>query len=137
MLCYLFACVAVLGHWITVLEIIPAFSLFRGLYEFSQYSFNASQVGTSGMHWRDLNNSVNGMKDALIIIIVEWLILLPAAYYLDYALLQGSRMSHLWFFRSFLRKTPNLRRRPSLHEQDSSRFFLDMEKEDVHKEVSY
>ncbi|XP_020089502.1 ABC transporter A family member 8-like [Ananas comosus] len=121
-------------HWITVLEIIPAFSLFRGLYEFSQYSFNASQVGTSGMHWRDLNNSVNGMKDALIIIIVEWLILLPVAYYLDYALLQGSRMSHLCFFRSFLRKTPNLRRRPSLHEQDSNRFFLDMEKEDVHKE---
>ncbi|KAF8652137.1 hypothetical protein HU200_063087 [Digitaria exilis] len=33
------------GHWITVLEIIPAFSLYRGLYELGQYAITASETG--------------------------------------------------------------------------------------------
>jgi hypothetical protein len=34
--------------WVWVLEIIPSFALYRGLYEFSQYAFLASY----GVGWR-------------------------------------------------------------------------------------
>uniref|UniRef100_A0ACD6AEE2 Uncharacterized protein n=1 Tax=Avena sativa TaxID=4498 RepID=A0ACD6AEE2_AVESA len=59
-------------HWITVLEIIPAFSLYRGLYELSQYAIRASETGNPGMQWSDLSDHTNGMRNVLIIIIVEW-----------------------------------------------------------------
>ncbi|XP_068306130.1 ABC transporter A family member 7-like isoform X2 [Pyrus communis] len=51
--------------WIIVLELYPGFSLYRGLYEFAQYSFNGNYMGTDGMRWGDLSDSDNGMAEEL------------------------------------------------------------------------
>ncbi|RVW29125.1 ABC transporter A family member 8 [Vitis vinifera] len=60
-------------HWIIVMELYPAFSLYRGIYELAQYSLMGSATGTQGMQWRDLSDPENGMRDVCIIMMVEWL----------------------------------------------------------------
>ncbi|XP_068639461.1 pyrophosphate-energized vacuolar membrane proton pump-like, partial [Aristolochia californica] len=45
------------------MENIPGFSVYRGLYEFTQYTFTGNFVGISGMCWRDLNGVDNGIKE--------------------------------------------------------------------------
>lgn len=46
--------------WVWALELIPGFSLYRGLYEFSQYAFRGSYQGTKGMTPANLKDSGNG-----------------------------------------------------------------------------
>ncbi|KAF7072091.1 hypothetical protein CFC21_112353 [Triticum aestivum] len=75
--------------WIVVMEIIPGFSLYRGLYELGQYAFTGTAMGTDGMTWSSLSDPVNGMRTVLIIMVVEWAILLPLAFYLDQVSLLG------------------------------------------------
>lgn len=65
------------------MELIPSFSLYRGLYELSWFSFNGVYTGTSGINWNDLKTSESGLREVIIIIVVEWCLLLPAAYYLS------------------------------------------------------
>lgn len=75
--------VLVAGHWIIVMELYPAFSLYRGIYELAQYSLMGSATGTQGMQWRDLSDPENGMRDVCIIMMVEWLVVLFIAYDID------------------------------------------------------
>lgn len=118
------------------MEIFPAFALYRGLYEFGQYVFLGDYMGTSGMRWGDLNDSINGMREVLIIIFVEWLVLLPVAYYLDQVAFVGNRVKNpLSFLTCFRRNIPLSFRRSSLHRQ-SSKVFVEMEKPDVVQEVN-
>ena len=35
------------GGWILVMEIVPGFSLYRGLYELGQYAFSGNSMGAS------------------------------------------------------------------------------------------
>ncbi|XP_010665306.1 ABC transporter A family member 10 isoform X3 [Vitis vinifera] len=70
-------------HWIIVMELYPAFSLYRGIYELAQYSLMGSATGTQGMQWRDLSDPENGMRDVCIIMMVEWLVVLFIAYDID------------------------------------------------------
>ncbi|XAR65460.1 Sulfate-transporting ATPase [Bertholletia excelsa] len=122
--------------WIVVLELYPGFSLYRGLYEFSQYAFNGNYMGTDGMRWKDLSSSNNGMKDVLIIMFVEWLVILFVAYYMDQVVSSGSGIarSPLFFPQSFLKKpfSSRVSRKPSLRRQ-GSKVFVQMEKQDVAK----
>ncbi|XP_038985168.1 ABC transporter A family member 7-like isoform X2 [Phoenix dactylifera] len=123
------------GKWLLVMEIIPAFSLYRGLYEFGQYSFNGDQMGTSGMRWGDLNDSLNGMRDVLTIIVIEWLVLLPVAYYLNQGASLGRGISNnpLFSLQCFLMKTPS-NQRFNIRRQGSKEVSVDMEKPDIIKE---
>ncbi|KAF7096863.1 hypothetical protein CFC21_098752 [Triticum aestivum] len=120
-------------NWITVLEIIPAFSLYRGLYELSQYAIRASETGNPGMRWSDLNDRTNGMRDVLIIIIVEWLVLLPVAYYFDYAASVGNSSGLLSIIKRLLRKNPTWRR-IAVNEVADNDVHVEMEKLDIIKE---
>lgn len=119
--------------WIIVMELYPGFSLYRGLYEFSQASFTGNSLGTHGMRWGDLSNSVNGMKEVLIIMVVEWLVVIFAAYYIDQIVSSGSGKSPLFFLQKFRKKPPSLRN-PSLQRQ-GSKVFVQMEKPDVSQET--
>ncbi|KAK4485684.1 hypothetical protein RD792_008328 [Penstemon davidsonii] len=74
---------------IIAMELFPGFSLYRGLYEFSQYAFHGNLMGSDGMRWKDLKDSNNGMKDAMIIILVEWIVVLGVAYYFDQVISSG------------------------------------------------
>ena len=123
------------GGWIIVMELYPGFSLYRGLYEFSQASLTADTLGTHGMRWGDLSDSMNGMRDVLIIMVVEWLVVLLVAYYIDQIVSSGSGKSPLFFLQKFRKKSPSFRR-PSLQRQES-KVFVDMEKPDVSQEVDF
>ncbi|XP_066390152.1 ABC transporter A family member 7-like isoform X2 [Miscanthus floridulus] len=118
--------------WTLVMEIVPAFSLYRGLYELGQYAFSGSSMGATGMTWRSLKDPLNGMHDVMIIMSVEWAVLLILAFYLDQASLLGGgvRKNPFFCFRCLQKKHA-----PSLHEpstvQQDSKVVLDMEKSDV------
>ncbi|XP_050379018.1 ABC transporter A family member 7-like isoform X3 [Argentina anserina] len=120
--------------WITVLELYPGFSLYRGLYEFAQYSFIGNYMGTDGMRWRDLSDKQNGMKEVWIIMAVEWFVVLFIAYYLDQAVSSsGSVKYHLRFFQNGKKKLSSWRMR-SFQRQDSKVLFQ-MDKPDVGQEM--
>ncbi|XP_047049444.1 ABC transporter A family member 7-like isoform X3 [Lolium rigidum] len=122
------------GIWVLVMEIVPGFSLYRGLYELGQYAFAGSATGSSGMMWGNLKDPVNGMCDILIIMTVEWALLLVLAFYLDQmSSVGGSVRNPLLLFRSSQKKHA-----PSLHKsssaQQDSKVIVNMEKEDVAQE---
>ncbi|KAL0440636.1 UNVERIFIED_CONTAM: ABC transporter A family member 7, partial [Sesamum radiatum] len=116
---------------IIAMELYPGFSLYRGLYEFSQYSFNGNYMGTDGMRWKDLNDSDNGMREVFIIIAVEWLVVLGVAYYADQVVSSGR--SPLFFLRRHQKSFSSSFRKPSLRRQ-GSKVFVQMEKLDVQQE---
>ncbi|XP_056170526.1 ABC transporter A family member 7-like isoform X5 [Syzygium oleosum] len=117
--------------WIIVMELYPGFSLYRGLYELAQYSFTGNYMGTHGMRWGDLSDSENGLKEVLIIMVVEWLVVLFVAYCIDQVTSSGSGTMSL--FQRFRKKHPSSFRRPSLQRQ-GSKVFVQMEKSDVSQE---
>ncbi|MCO5558910.1 hypothetical protein L7F22_012500 [Adiantum nelumboides] len=68
---------------ILLLELLPGFSLYRGLYEFSQYSLTGFYQGTRGMLWKNMKDAENGMRQVFIIMFLEWLFITPVSFYLD------------------------------------------------------
>ncbi|KAH6797363.1 ABC2-like protein 6 [Perilla frutescens var. hirtella] len=116
---------------IIAMELFPGFALYRGLYEFAQYSFNGNYMGTDGMQWKDLSNSDNGMREALIIIAVEWVIVLGVAYYADQVVSSGR--GPLFFLRRHQKNLSSSFRKPSLQRQ-GSKVFIQMDKLDVEQE---
>lgn len=121
------------GGWIVVLELYPGFSLYRGLYEFAAYAFEANATGNDGMRWSNLNDSVNGMRTVLIIMFIEWILVLLVAYYLDQVL--GSRKSPLFFLKRFQKKPLSSSFRKASMQRQGSKVFVQMEKPDVIQEV--
>ncbi|KAL1210263.1 ABC transporter A family member 7 [Cardamine amara subsp. amara] len=114
--------------WIFFMELYPGFSLYRGLYEFSQFAFRGNLRGEDGMRWKDFSDSA--MDDVFYIIIVEWFLALIAAYYIDK--ISSSGKDVLFFLKNPFKKTPPLRR-PSLQRQ-GSKVTVEMEKTDVTQE---
>ncbi|XP_039688859.1 ABC transporter A family member 7 isoform X2 [Medicago truncatula] len=119
--------------WIICMELYPGFSLYRGLYEFAQSAATiSSNSGTGGMLWQDLNDSTNGMKEVLIIMLVEWIVVLFIAYYIDQVLSTGSGKSPLFFLKRFQKKPPSFEKL-SIQRQ-GSKVLVQLEKEDVIQE---
>lgn len=85
------------------------------------------------MTWADLSDGGNGMKEVLIIMFVEWLLLLGIAYYIDKILASGSAKGLLYFFQNFKKKPRSSFQKPSLGREDS-KVFVSMEKPDVTQE---
>ncbi|THG22876.1 hypothetical protein TEA_011098 [Camellia sinensis var. sinensis] len=112
--------------WIVVMELYPGFSLYRGLYEFSQHSFMGNYIGTKGMRWVDISDSNHGMRDILIFRFVEWLVVLFVAFYIDQVVSSGSGVgrSPLFFLEKFWKKplSSSSMRKPSLRRQGSKVF---------------
>ncbi|KAL4559226.1 hypothetical protein LXL04_031361 [Taraxacum kok-saghyz] len=103
--------------WIVVMKLYPGFSLYGGIYEFSQYAFTGNYMGTRGMRWGDLSDTNNEMGHALIIMSMEWVVVFFIAYYIDQVVTSGN--GSLFFLEMFKRKpSPSLRipslRMPSL-----------------------
>ncbi|KAL9155891.1 hypothetical protein ABFS82_09G035900 [Erythranthe guttata] len=116
---------------VIAMELFPGFSLYRGLYEFSQYAFNGDYMGTDGMRWKDLNDSNNGMREVLIITVVEWLVVLVVAYYADQVVSSGK--TPLLFLRKQQQNLTSSFRKPSSRRL-GSKVFVQMEKLDVDQE---
>ncbi|PAN04686.2 hypothetical protein PAHAL_1G084200 [Panicum hallii] len=69
--------------WITLMELLPAFSLYRIVYEFSQSVLVGRYTTSSGIHWIDMGDPKNGLAGVLTIMILEWFLFLLSAFYLD------------------------------------------------------
>lgn len=118
------------------MELIPAFSLYRGLYEFGQYAFKGNYMGTSGMTWSDLNDGENGMAEVLIIIIIEWSLFLSLAYFLDQLASSGGDFRRE-FCNHFLKKKLALASTSQKFEENEAEVNIELEKPDIVAEVSF
>ncbi|CAN6277951.1 unnamed protein product [Urochloa humidicola] len=70
--------------WITLMELLPAFSLYRIVYEFSQPLLVENYMASSGIQWIDMSDPDNGLAGVLTIMILEWFLFLLSAFYLDH-----------------------------------------------------
>ncbi|MCH90287.1 ABC transporter A family member 7-like, partial [Trifolium medium] len=116
------------------MELYPGFALYRVLYEFAQSATSGSNSGTDGMRWQDLSDNTNGMKEVLIIMFAEWIVVLFVAYYIDQVFSTGSGKSPLFFLKGFLKKPLSSCKKLSIQRQ-GSKVLAQMEKPDVIQEV--
>lgn len=119
------------------MELYPGFSLYAGLYEFSQYAFTGNYMGIDGMRWKDISDSNNEMRHVLIIMLVEWLFVFLISYYNDQAVSSGSglRKSPLFLLEKLKKKLLTSFRKRSLQRQ-GSKVYVQLEKPDVIQEAS-
>lgn len=108
------------------MELYPGFSLYRGLYELSQAAFAGEYRGIDGMRWRDFDS---GMKEVTCIMLIEWLLLLVSAYYIDQ--ITYSRKHPLFF----LVKCSSKKKQHHFSQSQTSKVVVEMEKPDVCQEV--
>jgi len=107
------------------MELYPGFALYRGIYEFAQ-----SSIHGIGIQLQDLSDSDNGMKEVLIIMSAEWVILMFVAYYIDQVNSTGNGKSPCFFLKGF-------KKRPASIQRQGSKASAQMEKADVIQEVSF
>lgn len=112
--------------WIIAMELYPGFSLYRGLYELSQSAFAADYRGVNGMRWRDFGD---GMKEVTCIMLIEWLLLLVSAFYIDQITYSSK---HPLFF--FLQSPSKNKQHHYSSNKQISKFVVEMEKPDVCQE---
>lgn len=85
------------------------------------------------MKWKDLSDGKNGMKEILIIMIVQWLVFLVLAYYIDQ--IASSGKDPLFFLWNSRKKPSPPVRKLSLS-REGAKVFVQMEKPDVVQEVN-
>ncbi|CAO2163481.1 unnamed protein product [Urochloa humidicola] len=112
---------------LATMELIPGFSLYRGIYELSEYAAAGRNMGKPGMRWADLNDPVNGMKDVLILMSIEWIILLLVAFLLDHR--PAWQPVFLFGFLSTKHSSPS--EKPNKFKRGFRRVHVDMTKPDV------
>ncbi|KAI5074522.1 hypothetical protein GOP47_0010483 [Adiantum capillus-veneris] len=117
---------------IFAMELLPGFSLYRGLLEFSQYAFIGNYKGTSGIQWSNLNDPENGLKTVMSIMAVEWLLFLLIAFYLDQVVVSGSGLKKdpLFFLKGILGRNKGSKRTPSF-KVANSQIKIDLQKQDI------
>lgn len=70
--------------WVAdVMQLIPAFSLFRGLYELAQYAFLADRNGGKGLTWNKMLDPDCGMAQVWLYLLVEWALFPLIAFWLE------------------------------------------------------
>ncbi|KAL0864019.1 hypothetical protein Bca101_043137 [Brassica carinata] len=112
-----------IGGWIIAMELYPGFSLYRGLYELSQSAFAADYRGVNGMRWRDFGD--NGMKEVTCIMLIEWLLLLVSAFYID-QITYSSKHPFFFFVQS--------KKQQHYSNKQISKFVVETERPDVCQE---
>ncbi|KAL2613554.1 hypothetical protein R1flu_025246 [Riccia fluitans] len=124
--------------WIFAMELLPPFSLYRGLYEFGQYAFVGKFQNTKGMKWSNLSDKDNGLKVVFIIQVVEWFLFLGLAWYLDQVVQSGSGVKkHPLFFLGFKYKVAaDLAPAKARSLANGAEVDIEMEKPDVAQERS-
>lgn len=120
---------------VLLVEIFPGFALYRGVYEFQKYATFARNGADVGMRWKNLSDTGNGMKTAMIIMVTEWVVMLLLAYYLDQVVSSGSGRTKSPFF--FL---PTFRKKPTSQQsmqRNSSQVLPGNNQSDVDQEVLF
>mmetsp|Transcript_40231 Transcript_40231/g.119957 ORF Transcript_40231/g.119957 Transcript_40231/m.119957 type:complete len:1026 (-) Transcript_40231:846-3923(-) len=84
--------------WVFFIEWVPAWSLYRGLYEIGQYAFLGVYRGTTGMQFDDLTASGNGMLPVWGIFIVEAFLFMLLGWYFEQVIASGNGTRRHWLF---------------------------------------
>lgn len=85
--------------WVNICEIVPAFSLYRGLYIMGNYAFIAAYSGSGGLSFSEFNSDGNGLAVVFIILLVEAVLFLGLAWFLEQVLPSGTGVRrHPLFF---------------------------------------
>ncbi|KAL6596140.1 hypothetical protein ACP70R_047504 [Stipagrostis hirtigluma subsp. patula] len=114
-------------HWLVIMELVPGFSLYRGIYELAEHASAGRNMGKPGMQWVDLNDPINGMKDVLILMSVELIILLIVAFLMDHR----PEWQPLFLFGFLSTKHSSPSKKPNKGKKGSRRVHDDMAKPDV------
>ncbi|KAG9129489.1 hypothetical protein Leryth_013082 [Lithospermum erythrorhizon] len=90
------------AKWIFFLDLNPWFSFFHGLMVLKEFGEAAMKQGTQGMTLYNFTQSNSGVRGVCTIMLVEWLIFLILAVYLDQVVPSGSGVKKppLFFLRS-------------------------------------
>jgi hypothetical protein len=116
------------------MELVPGFSMYRGIYELAEYAAAGRNMGKPGMRWVDLNDPVNGMKDVLVLMSIEWIVLLLVAFLLDHKPAWHWQPLFLFGFLSTKHSSPS--QKPNKLKRQSRRVHVYTAKPDVSLEVS-
>eukprot|EP00210_Caulerpa_lentillifera_P003638 g3473.t1 len=88
-----------------LIELIPAFAAYRGLYELGEYGFRASYSNSDGITWAKFDEDNNHMGYIMIVFLIEWPLFLFLAWYLEQVFVTGSGVArHPLFFLDYFKK---------------------------------
>ncbi|KAG2425810.1 hypothetical protein HXX76_013435 [Chlamydomonas incerta] len=76
--------------WVFFIEWIPAFALYRGLWEMAEYAFLGVYRDERGLTWERMSDPGNGMYATWGIFVVEWFIFMALGWYLEQVLSSGN-----------------------------------------------
>ncbi|GLC69187.1 hypothetical protein PLESTF_000800000 [Pleodorina starrii] len=90
------------NDWVFFVEWVPAFALYRGLWEMSQYAFLGVYQGSRGLTFERMSDAGNGMGAPGGIFVVEWVVFLLLGWYFEQVLSNGTgiRRHPLFFLKS-------------------------------------
>eukprot|EP00197_Chlamydomonas_leiostraca_P015638 CAMPEP_0202869032 /NCGR_PEP_ID=MMETSP1391-20130828/11649_1 /ASSEMBLY_ACC=CAM_ASM_000867 /TAXON_ID=1034604 /ORGANISM="Chlamydomonas leiostraca, Strain SAG 11-49" /LENGTH=840 /DNA_ID=CAMNT_0049549279 /DNA_START=91 /DNA_END=2610 /DNA_ORIENTATION=+ len=111
--------------WVFFAEWVPAFSLYRGLFEMSSYTFLAEYTNSrSGLTFAKLKDDGNGMTTTWAIFAVEWAIFLVLGWYLEQVLPGGNGIRRRpLFFIDWMWRKPDSHLLEGRHSLDGSPSF--------------
>lgn len=88
----------------TIIQLIPAFGAYRGLYEMAEYSFRAAFRNTDGLTFDTFDEENNDMDMIFIIFLLEWPIFMLSAWYLEQVISSGTGVHrHPLYFLGYTR----------------------------------
>ncbi|KAG2490617.1 hypothetical protein HYH03_011009 [Edaphochlamys debaryana] len=101
--------------WVFFIQWIPAFALYRGIWEMAEYAFIGSYMKSPGLTWAKLGDPGNGMGAVWGILAVEWFVFMGLGWYLEQVLSNGNgiRRHPLFFLPKCCR--PGSRKHDPLH----------------------
>lgn len=84
--------------YVPVLELLPPFGVYRGLFEMSQYAFRGQYRGEGGLTWADLSDDNNGMGRVMGIFVLEFVVFMALAWYLEQVVDDTTGVRRSWGF---------------------------------------
>ncbi|GIL71728.1 hypothetical protein Vretimale_837 [Volvox reticuliferus] len=92
--------------WVFFIEWIPAFALYRGLWEMSQYAFLGVYQNSVGLNFSRLSDGGCGMLATWGIFVVEWAIFMILGWYFEQVISNGTGIHRhpLFFLQSCMKR---------------------------------
>ncbi|CAD7696946.1 unnamed protein product [Ostreobium quekettii] len=96
--------------YVKLVQLVPAFSAYRGWFEMGVYSLRAKERSIDGLTWESLNDDKNDMDFLLVAFVVEWPLFMMVAWYVEQVYSTGTGFNrHPFYFLQGLRKAKNTR----------------------------
>ncbi|GFR42619.1 hypothetical protein Agub_g3550 [Astrephomene gubernaculifera] len=94
--------------YLAAVELVPGFALYRGLFEFSEYSIRSILGDSGGLTWAQLGEPGNGLRGAWALLAAEWPVFMLLGWYLEQVVGSGTGMRRhpLFFIRWMWRQKP-------------------------------